>query len=84
MISTTTIRLFLQFRLSLHNPLNVGTYKIMPCTLGIPFSSTPLVKKVYTSRCSFYIFLYNLDKGYLSLDFPRFTEFKDDFQFNHL
>ena len=84
MTSTTTIKLSLQFRLSLHNPLNVGTYKIMPCTLGTSFSSTPLVKKVYTSRCSFNVFLQSLDKGYLSLDFPRFTRFKDDFHFNHL
>ena len=50
-------------------------------TLGSSFSSTPLVKKVSTSRCSFYIFLYSLDKGYLSPDFPRFTEFNDDFNF---
>ena len=42
----------------------------MPRTLGISSSSTPLGKKVYTSRCSFYIFLCNLDKGFPSGTFP--------------
>ena len=84
MTITTTTKLFLQIRLSLHNPFNIGIYKIMPCTLGTSFSSTPLGKKVCTSLCSFNVFLQSLDKGYLFLDFPRFTRFKDDFHFNHL
>ena len=47
-------------------------------TRGTSYSSTLFGKNVCTSLCSFYIFLYSLDKGYLPPDFPRFTEFKDD------
>lgn len=41
-------------------------------TRGSSSSSAPPVKKVSTSRCSFYIFLYSLDKGYhiITMAFP--------------
>lgn len=63
---------YMQFRLSLHKPLNIGIYRLMLRTRGTSSSSTPLGKKVCTSRCSFYIFLYSLDKGYhlMTMTFP--------------
>nr|DAV49394.1 MAG TPA: hypothetical protein [Caudoviricetes sp.] len=72
-------KLYMQFRLYLHKPLNIGIYKFVFRTLVTSFSSAPPVKKVCISRCSFYIFLYSLDKGYLFPDFPRFTEFIDSY-----
>lgn len=69
--------LFLQFRLSLYRPLNVGTYRSISRTLGDSSSSTPLGKRVFTSRCSFIIFLLCLDKGchIITMVFPDSRDF---------
>ena len=66
-----------QFRLSHHSPLNVGTYRTMSRTLGSSSPPTPLGREVSASRCSFYAFLHNLDKGchIITMVFPDSRDF---------